>query len=919
MGGPGLQTSIGGTVRGAGDRPLRGACVTARARSGAAVGSLAASTVVATGADGHYLLTGLHPGAYTLSYRDCAAPSLYFEQWSGGADLQASARPVRVLPGQHLTLAAVRLRPTSQAAFIATSAIRVPRPAVARRNLASVSGVARNRSGKRLAGICVFIYPKGNYFGGIGGNTRRDGSYSFIGFFLPGKYIVQFTSGCNNTGNYAPQYWKYAATPARATVLHLRAGQHATGINARLGPGGTLSGTVRAAATGTPLGGVCVSISSGLYQYQVTTASDGTYLLHSLATGRYGLQFQPDCGNTGNYLPDDPHGTVRVTAGKQTTAPVAYLPPGAEIGGTVTGPGSAPVAGICVYDSGNFPSAKTAADGSYSIQRLYPGFNYLSFAGGCGSHGSYAPQYYPGQSNPAATVPVQVSAGQIKTGVNANLSPGGTVTGTVTNTASLALTGLCAAVFPPSALEPNNQNFFIPVTDLWPYISTARTHAGAYRIRNLAPGLYYAIFGPCASGTRYPIQWFNRQGAFGRASLVWVAAGTVTAGINAVLPLSGTISGTVTNAAGRQLTGICVFAYNVAGQDWMSLRQVTSRRGRYRVTDLAPGRYRVLFGPCLFHNAKTVTQWYPAAADISQARPVLVRSGRDTGGINAVLRNGGSISGRVVTAAGRPVGGCGFVTAVDSAGTFMAGGLVGKTGHFRIAHLLAGRYSLQACDFGAVNKPGVVVRGTRPTTGVTIVLPDTGSLAGRAVTSAGAVPEPGVCVTAFPRAKSGQVVVAATNLAGRWRISGLDPGLYRILFSPVCMAGFPPVAPQWFDNAPGPQSATLVRVTADGTNRGIDALMAPYGGVSGTVTDSAHVPLLGICVTAVPQAPGSISVTAATASDGSYTINDLTPGSYQVDFAAGCGATGYVTQRYSAAVTVAAGATTTGIDATMQH
>lgn len=902
-----------GIVLGATGRPMRGPCVTAT--------GVSATTSAVTDQGGRYLLTA---GSYVVSYRDCAAPARYFEQWSGRADLPDKAGPILVSPGQQTSLRPVTLRSTSAAVFMAGTSQR----------LVTISGTVRSRSGKRLAGICAFAYPPGNYFAGAGVITSRRGNYSFAGILTAGKYLVQFMSECGNSGNYAPQWWKDSATQANAKVLKLKAGEKATHIDASLGPGGALSGTVRAAGTGTPLGGVCVRVTSTdpqeIYQFQVTTKPDGTYSLTSMATGRYRLQFQPDCGNTGNYLGASRRHAVLVTAGKRTTGVNADLPPGAAISGVVTGPGATPLSGICVFMDGNAPSATTGPDGSYSIQRLGAGGGYqIGFAGGCGETGSYAPQFYPGHANPAAAGSLSLSSGEVRTGVDASLEPGGTVTGSVTNATGARLSGICVAVLAPAATEPNDQNLFVPfklmaVPDLG---VQAQTRNGSYEARNLAPGQYYVTFSPC-NGTRYAPQWFAGQSAFANGSLISVGAGSTTTGVDAVLPRSGSITGVVASAAGHRLNGICVSAVNLAGQDPINYApEVLSHRGAYRITGLAPGRYSVLFGAC-GGSSHYAAQWFPAAASEASARPVTVRAGQTTTPISTILAGGGSISGRVTSAvpSKAPKSFC-IVAAADSAGNVMSWAVTSKTGSYDLRHLRAGRYDVQACEPPAagVIRPGIVVTKSRATTGVAVRLPRTGSLTGTVLDGAGKAPEPGVCVTAFPQSGQGFVRVVSTVANGSYHLGGLNPGSYQVLFSPVCLAGFADVAPQWFDGQPSQGSATRVTVIAGQTRRGIDARLPAFGGISGTVTDAAHSPVAGICVSAAARVRDAVPVVAVTATNGTYALGDLAPGKYTLKFGSGCGATGYVTQYYSGVssaqsaspVAVIAAMTTTAIDATM--
>lgn len=70
---------------------------------------------------------------------------------------------------------------------------------------------------------------------------------------------------------------------------------------------------------------------------------------------------------------------------------------------------------------------------------------------------------------------------------------------------------------------------------------------------------------------------------------------------------------------------------------------------------------------------------------------------------------------------------------------------------------------------------------------------------------------------------------------------------------------------------------------------------------------------------------GPAPVYSVTGASGSYSIANLTPGSYKVQFTSGCGATGYRTQWWQDAasiskaktVTVASGVTTPSVDAAM--
>ena len=239
----------------------------------------------------------------------------------------------------------------------------------------------------------------------------------------------------------------------------MTAGAKITGISAALVRGAAISGVVRfRGRTGPPLGGICV-VATGEggvlgIQSEVSTHSAGTYRITSLGTGKYQVQFAPGkgCPNNGNYLAATYHRAVSATDGNTTGNINGYLKPGGVIEGVITDPASSPLDGICVSVSASRASGQTSSgpDGSYSITQLPPASYSVSFTGGCGASGSYAPQVYDGQVNTAAASPVVIARdGQVRSGINARMLPGGSVGGLVTSQSGAKLSNVCVGLASP--------------------------------------------------------------------------------------------------------------------------------------------------------------------------------------------------------------------------------------------------------------------------------------------------------------------------------------------------------------------------------------------------------------------------------------------------------------------------------------
>jgi hypothetical protein len=941
----GQDGSLTGIVEGAAGVPLPGICVTATGTGG--------RHQERSSAAGRYVFTGLATGAFSVSYRDCASPDSYAAQnYPGGR--------VVVAAGQPTLLAPVALTPDSPAlALAAEQGYARAHPATAAAETSAralVTGKVTSASGHALAGICVTAIMRVKLEVGPGQtatvslpfvvSTGRSGSYRVPR--LPGFSVssvrVQFNVGCGNGGNYAPQWWRDAASRTKATTL-APASKTVTlsGISARLTRGATLTGIVRGgSASGAGLGGVCVRANGQGGQAGVIvtakTASTGRYVLRGLGTGSYTVRFTA-C-SAGNFL-NAGGGSVTVKAGRSTKVN-AILRPGATISGTVTSSlaGNADIAGICVgveNEAGSQWVATTSSSGGYSIDRLPAGSYQVIFTGGCGNAGSYAPQYFSsasttGTANVALASLISVAAGGSATASSA-MMPGGTVTGTVTSqSGGQPVSGACVDLIGPGP-EPISVALTIDGSSSLDGDGELLTGpSGQYEADNLAPGLYLATASGCESSD-YASAWFGSDGA--QPEWISVSAGAATSGISVALARSGSVSGTIRSTSGHRLAGVCAIAAstNSTLQAITELAPlgdpvgVTGPSGAYRIEGLTPGRYTVVFGSCL--GGPWASRRYESAS-AGHSDLITVRAGHGTGAVNGALSSGWAVHGHVVSAVtGKPVrGACVlyWLGSPNSEPLLLAGSQIttsGKAGQFTLPHMAAGTYQVaagpclsQAAHLGPIQMR-VKVTGKNHGSPFVFRLPRAGAIHGTITAPGQPGGAAGTCVEITPLASN--VLAGGFALVspdGSYAAAGLAPGSYQLVIDNSCSGS----------TALAAETISPVEITAGDTTTQ-DASLVANGSFSGTVTSaSPSGSLPGICVAAFasPNA-ASPSAVATTGADGTYQLGFLAPGSYVVEFSSGCGATGYTAQWYdgassagaAAAVTVTAGADQGDVGATM--
>jgi hypothetical protein len=801
-----------------------------------------------TNAGGRYVLTGVRAGAYSLAYTDCASPDSYLPG--------RYPAPVVVNAAQPALLAPVSLTPASPARAIATEnayarSHQALRTAAASRPL--VSGTVRSAAGRPLAGICV-----------------------------------------------------------QATV----------------------SITISAGPVSSSIGGLWVSQTDASGRYSIPAFVGGKG-----ATIR--ILFTDGCGSTGNYAPQywrdaaiRHTATVlhQVTAGTTFSRIDARLTRGAAVSGTVrggsaTGPG---LAGVCVFASGRDAqtgidlSATTGAGGRYTLPGLGTGPYQIWFATGCGVKGNYIGSRY-GR--------VHARTGATTTGVNGFLPPGATISGTVTSGEpdGAPVSGICVNLVNSSGSGD----------------SATTGKSGTYAISRLTPGRYSVYFtGGCGNSGSYAPQYFDAEPAAGAASSVRVAAGGAATADAAMQP-GGTLAGRVTSPAGKPVAGVCVVPVSQQEGDLEAGNQAaagivldtaftdtltTNSAGQYSEANLAPGLYLVGFIQCGFSRNSLGPAWF--GGNGSAPRWLSVNAGAVTT-LNVALPRSGAISGTVTAASGRALGKTCVVAApatmpesgplADAFALLPAGSslFTTKDGGYTLTGLAPGRYtvSFARCNAGgyapawyknklAGQAPAfVTVRSGQTTRGINGVLGAGKSASGVIRSGSTHRPVAFACVIAVPGKSSLQAAldnpfsleVAATGKTGRFTLHHLAPGSYR-LTAGQCAGGPLAFITEGLHVPAGKAAAPAVTLT-----------LPRAGSISGAVTaPAADGGGAAACVIATPVTGGGFGLSAAANAKGRYTITDLAPGRYQIQFTSDCvGGTAELAPATASSVTVTGGRTTT--------
>ncbi|HST47740.1 carboxypeptidase regulatory-like domain-containing protein [Jatrophihabitans sp.] len=736
------------------------------------------------------------------------------------------------------------------------------------------------------AAVEIRVAGSGDYVAGTA--TATNGQFSVTGL-ASGSYLLCFHANNETTGHsvtgylpgcYRQQPYGYGNIGTPVTV---RAGKMTSGLVDYLLVAGAISGRVTDSAN-RAISDVSVSVydldDPSQYSSGAVTRSDGSYTVTGLPAGSYQVCFSSQ-GATGasttGYLDecydDQPpynSGTpVPVTLGHTSSGIDAALATGGAITGHITDTSGVllPAISASAFSADYGSYGFSDSTGAYALTGLPTG-NYTLCFDGSYTVSDAAPYGYTNSCAGDHWLNVDVEAGQATT-VNGTVEKAGGVGGTVTGDSG-PVPGVWVSVFDSSGNQLNSTN-----TD----------ESGRYLFNGVAPGDVTVCFDPTYTAGGYRRTCYGAQ-ADGTGSPIAVTAGQLSTA-DVQLSKGASITGTITDASGAPISGVLVSAYS--WNTWEGYFSQTDESGNYTLSGLAADDYRVCFDPSYAQGPAAggyAMQCYDNQPSMDTADPVTVGAAGSVT-VNAVLRAGAAITGRITGSDGAALGGV-YIYAFDpESGQYATGASSDYSdGSYRLPGLAPGDYAVcfdavnvrQPAPTGYVNEcydnnsyALVHVTGGTVTTGIDAELAVGAGISGRVTDSAGHG-LPSISVEVYRVDGSYLASGGFTDDTGRYQLTGLPATAAVLCFDSYAGPNDTGYPYECYDNKPDMNTANPVDTTAGQMRTGIDAQLADGAGISGQITDTAG--------NGIPYA-----FAEATGVDGSYLGSDQADdtGHYQIN------------------------------------
>ncbi len=691
--------------------------------------------------------------------------------------------------------------------------------------------------------------------------TAADGSFRVSGL-SGGEYRIRVVPA----PPYREEWYDNATTAETATTVNAPGPGPVAGIDVVLDLGGTISGTVTDADTGLPVPGIAVS-TFGPDSAESTTAADGTYTLAGLVDGDYSVRFTPVSTYLQEWYDGDLTGgaptQVTIADAAAVTSVDADLETGAGVSGTVVDGGTGlPIEGVEVQLSGpNYRAATTAADGSFEVSGVAAGSYQLWLND---PSRRYFSEYYDDVASWFDATELDLQLGTISP-LELDMARGASIGGVVTDSVGAPI-----------------ESGYVEVSSATSSRSASIASDGTYRVGPLVPGDYRVEFVP--GGRTHLREFYDDVPTADLATQVTVVGSTDVTGIDASVGTTGSIAGIVTDdVSGLGIAGVQVSASSF---DW-SIYGVTRADGSYVLSDVPPGDYQVYFGPTTNH----VSEYWDDAPDYTSAGFLTVGRGTDVTGIDAGLAGGSSITGTLTGPTGAPAANASVNVYDAVSGSYVGGAQADASGDYAVSRLPVGDFHLNfqpndqdsaaewfddapdraSATAVSIGAPGAVVVDIDAQ--FTLAAKISGTL-----TSSVGGPFVDGYVQVYDATALSYIGFSSIALDGSYEVGGLAAGSYLVQISSYSGTS------EWYDDVPSSDLATPIALVAGEQRTGVDAEIQGPVSISGTVTDaSTGLPVPNIYVAADdPMLFGFGS--AYTAVDGTYSIANVSPGSYRVSF-----------------------------------